>query len=130
MPDDIDAKLGRPVIDVLWEKHLALIVPDVEVLEHYDMVPDFVLIDITEDMVEQISGQLTVAACPGGIDVAGLQQWLLRFGISSQRLRRAIASLACWMVNDFPPWAGTRVLLASRLMALDKYLGIRPIWIG
>ena len=53
-PDDIDAKLGRPVVDVLWEKHPALIapVPNVEVLEHYDVVSEFVPINITEDTVE------------------------------------------------------------------------------
>ena len=34
------------------------------------------------------------------------------------------------MANSFPPWATTCALLANRLMALDKCLGIWPIGIG
>ena len=56
MTDDINAKSGQPVVDVLPEKHLAPIVPDIEVLEHYGVVLEFVPINITEDTVEQISG--------------------------------------------------------------------------
>ena len=82
-PDNIDAKSRRVVEDVLQEKHPVPIVPDIEVFVHYGVVPDFVMIDIIEDMVEQISGQLTDAAGPGGIDAAGLQQWLLRFRVTS-----------------------------------------------
>ena len=54
--------------------------PNVEVLEHYNVVPEFVPINITEDTVKQISGRLTSAAGTGGIHAANLQQWLLRFG--------------------------------------------------
>ena len=46
------------------------------------------------------------------------------------RLRRAVASLAHWMSNDFPPWAATCTLLSNRLMALEKCPGIRLIGIG
>ena len=52
MPDNIDAKSGRLVVDVLREKHPALIVPNVKVLEYYGVVPGFVPIDITEDMIK------------------------------------------------------------------------------
>ena len=119
-PDNINAKSGRPVIDVLWQKHLAPIIPDVEVLEYSDIVPELVPLDITEDRVKQISRQLTGAAGPGGIDATGLQQWLLRFDVSSQRLRHEVALLACWMANNIPPWTVTYALLANQLMALDK----------
>ena len=78
-----DAKVGELVINVHWENYLAPVVPDVEVLEHYDVVPELVPLDVTEDTVELISGQLTGAAGPGGIDATGLQQWLLRFDIAS-----------------------------------------------
>ena len=51
-PENMDAKSGQPVVDVLRVKHPAPIVPNVRVLEHYDVVPEFVPIDITEDTVE------------------------------------------------------------------------------
>ena len=38
--------------------------------------------------------------------------------------------LACWMANDFLPWAAAHALLANRLMTLDKSPGIRPTRIG
>ena len=115
---------------MLRQKHPAPIVPDVEVLDHYNVVPEFVPIDITEDTVEQISGQLTGAAGLGGINAAGLQQWLLRFGVASHCLRRAVALLTYWIANNFLPWAATRALLDNWLMALDKCPGICPIGIG
>ena len=59
LPDNIEAKLGRPVVDLLQEKHPAPIVSDVKVLEHYDVVPEFVLINITEDTVKQVFRRLT-----------------------------------------------------------------------
>jgi hypothetical protein len=34
------------------------------------------------------------------------------------------------MVNESPPWAAYHVLMAGRLLALDKCPGIRPIGIG
>ena len=43
-------------------------------LEHYDVVPEFVPINITDDMVDQISGRLTGAASPGGIAAAASLQ--------------------------------------------------------
>ena len=105
LPDNIDAKSGRPVVNVLQEKHLAPIASDVGVLEEYDVVLEFVPIDITENAFKQVSGRLTGAADPGGIDAAGLQQWLLRFGVASQRLRRAVASRrlpAGWRTTSHP----------------------------
>ena len=72
-PDNIDAKSGRPIVDVLRDKHLAPIVPNVEVLEHYDIVMEFVPINITENTVEQVSRRLTSTAGPDGINAVGLQ---------------------------------------------------------
>ena len=53
------------------------------VINHYNVVPEFVPSVITEDAVQQVSGRMTGAAGTGGINAAGLQQWLLRFGVTS-----------------------------------------------
>ena len=51
-------------------------------------------LDITNITIELISGKLTCTAGLGRIDLAGLQQWLLHFGIDSQQLRCAVVFLA------------------------------------
>jgi hypothetical protein len=99
-------------------------------MEDYDTLPDFVDLDITEDVVEQVARRLSGSAGPGGSDAQAIQHWLLRFGGASGELRRAVAGLVEWMANDFPPWAAYRALKAGRLIALDKCPGVRPVGIG
>ena len=72
LPDEIDLKSGQPVIDVLRQKHLALIVPNVKVLDHYNVVPESVPFDFNKYTIELISGKLTNAVSLGGIGAAGL----------------------------------------------------------
>ena len=127
---DIDAKSNRTVLESLRMKHPSPVLPAPEVLEPYDECPDFVTVDVTGETVMNVAWKLSGAGGPGGIDAAALSQWLLRFGEASQRLRCAVASLACWMANDFPPWAALRALMSNRLLALDKCPGVRPVGIG
>eukprot|EP00978_Attheya_sp_CCMP212_P005533 scaffold12431_cov57-Attheya_sp.AAC.8 len=130
LPNDIDDKSGLPVIDTLCSKHPPERIPEVDDLEDYDTLPEFVRVDITDETVEKVVRRLSGAAGPRGMDATSLQHWLLRFGTSSQRLRNAVADLADWMANETPPWAATRAMLACRLLALNKWPGIRPIGIG
>ena len=41
-----------------------------------------------------------------------------------------MAGLACRLANNVVKWEDIRVLMANRLIALDKYLGVRPVGIG
>ena len=59
-----------------------------------------------------------------------LQQWLLRFGTSSNKLRESVANLCRWLANETPPWAAYRAIMANRLIALDKCPGVRPVGVG
>ena len=106
------------------------VIPDLEVLDEYDDLPEPVPLDMTEDTVKAVAGKYSGAAGLGGIDAAELQQKLLRFGVASQRMRIAVASLVICMANDISPIAATHSLLTNRLMVLDKYPGIRLISIG
>ena len=130
-PSDRCTKTNRPVIDVLRDKHPPLRMPDGQSeLFTGDDLPDVIDIDITEDTVEKVASQLSGAAGPGGTDAVDLRNWLLRFNEESKELRKEMAAWTNWLANHSPPWAAYRALMASRLIALDKQPGIRPIGIG
>ncbi len=130
LPDDVDEKTGESVIDVLQSKHPDAQVPDAAELEDYETVPNFVDLDITKEVVEKVARRLSGSAGPGGSDAQSLQQWLLRFGAASQRLRKAVCEIVDWMANDFPPWAAYRALKAGRLVAFNKCPDVQPVGIG
>ena len=59
-----------------------------------------------------------------------LQHWLLRFGAASAELRLIVGDFVEWLGNGRPPWAAYQALMSSRLIALDKQPGIRPVGVG
>ena len=77
-------------------------------------------------MASKISG----AAGALGADAMELRNWLLRFGCASEDLRVVVVSLTDWMANSSLPWAAYCTLMACRLVALNKRLGVRPVGIG
>jgi hypothetical protein len=87
-------------------------------------------VDITADLVKDVASRLSGGAGPGGTDAVDLKNWLLRFGEESELLRTSLARLAEWLANEHPPWVAYRALMACRLVALDKSLGVRPVGIG
>eukprot|EP00978_Attheya_sp_CCMP212_P042445 scaffold258630_cov55-Attheya_sp.AAC.1 len=64
LPTDIDEKSGLPVIDALRSKHPPARVPEVEDLEEYDTLPEFVRVDITDETMENVVRRLS-GALPG-----------------------------------------------------------------
>eukprot|EP00978_Attheya_sp_CCMP212_P030173 scaffold109998_cov63-Attheya_sp.AAC.2 len=106
IPTDIDEKSGLPVIDALRSKHPPARIAEVEDLEKYGTLPEFVRVNITDETVEKVVRCLSGPAGPGGTDATSLQHWLLRFGSASLRLRHVlVADLVDWMSNESPPWA-------------------------
>ena len=87
---------------VLKSKHPEAIIPEEEVLAIYPVVPELVTLDITSDTVSKVAANLSGSAGPGGVDAMGLQQWLLKYGVSSALLREAVAEFTRWMANDTP----------------------------
>jgi hypothetical protein len=130
MPDENDDKTGDSVATVLESKHPDARVPNVSFLPTFPNTPDFMDLDITEDSVEKVAGRLSGSAGLGGTDAQALSHWLLKFGTASRKLRVALAGLASWMANEFPPWAAYRALMSGRLLALDKCPGVRPVGVG
>jgi hypothetical protein len=134
-PDDLCSKAGRPVWQVLADKHPALRDPEAVgaadgAFEPYADLPHAVPVCVTQDDVEAISSRLSGAAGPGGTDAVELSNWLLRFGTESEALRVEMAAWTNWLANTHPPWAAYRAMMANRLVALDKEPGTRPVGIG
>ena len=90
-PDDPCSKSGRPVWQVLQEKHPPLRDPEHigspdSSFEPYQNLPTVIPICVTQDDVEVISSRLSGTADPSGTDAVDLSNWLLRFGSESKHL--------------------------------------------
>jgi hypothetical protein len=122
LPDDKCSKTGLPVSDVLDSKHPMTRVPDANALLHYQELPEFIEVDVTEDSVEDTAHKLSGGAVLGGVDSYTLtKHWLLGFGKASRGLGSACAEIIEWLANALPPWAAYRALLrGGRLCALEK----------
>lgn len=136
-PDDADSKTGRPVVDVLREKHPDLREPLLIGQPHGSFEPVAaaewkkpIPVNITAEVMERVATRLSGAAGPDGVDSVDLRNWLLRFGHESDLLRTEMAKWCEWLANSHPPWAAYRGLMAGRLVALDKLPGVRPLGIG
>ena len=95
-PDDLCSKSGRPVWQVLQEKHPALRDPVLlndphGAFEPYPNEPTPIPIYVTPEDVELICSRLSGAAGPSGTDAVDLANWLLRFGSESDALRSEMA---------------------------------------
>ena len=128
-------KTGRPVIDVLRDKHPDLMIPRIDeedwaFFEEYEECLDSVPVDCTEEIVEGMASKMRGGAVLSGVDAIAMGNWLLRHGKSSQQLREELAEWTEWLCNGVPPFAAYRALMACRLVALDKVPGVRPVGIG
>ena len=71
-------------MEVLRTKHLEDLPPTAAILDLYpDCPPELVPVDITNDMVIAVVGQLSEGAGTCGTDSVSLQHWLLHFGAVS-----------------------------------------------
>ena len=103
-------KTGRPVAEILLEKHPYMRVPPVEnptcaAFGEYGEVPETVPLNFTEDDVTLVASNISGAAGALGAEAIELRNWLLCFGCASEELRVVVARLTDWMAN-FPPPLG------------------------
>ena len=123
--------MGDRVFEVLHTKHPDARPPSAACLDAYPgKPPKMVPVDITDNVVSVVAGRLLGGGGPGGTDSISLQHWLLRFGAASGELRLIVSEVGEWLSNGRPPWSAYCALMSSRLIALDKSPGIRPVGIG
>ena len=90
-------------------------------------MPIFVPVGITEEAVESVARKLPGRSGPGGTDSEALQGWLLKFGEDSTRPRSSVEIVFDRLANGIPPWVAYCEFMCSRLIALDKHPGVRPV---
>ena len=132
-PFDLDSKSGRPVIEVLREKHHASRVPSEEDFDAHVGAPDcleLMPVYCFGECVAKAAAHLSGSAGPCGLDAEMLKNWLLRHGDNSGRLRDAMATCVDWLSNGLPPYAAYRAVNTVRTVALDKTPGMRPLGVG
>ena len=89
-------------------------------------------------MFEVIDGQLIRntllkmdgAAGPSGLDAAAWKRMCASFKTASADLCESLASTARRLCSECVDPSGISALVACRLIALDKYPGVRPIGVG
>ena len=105
--------------------------PTCAAFEEYEDVPKTVPLDFTEDDVTWVASKFSGAAGALEAEEMELRNWLLCFGCASGEFKVVVASLADLLVNPPPPpWDAYRALMAYRLVALYKSLGVHPVGIG
>ena len=118
------------VRDALLNKHPEPCVPPASVLPCCDALPLFEDVEVCATHIQAVACRIQGGAGPGGCDAAHWRDVLLRYGAHSGRLRDSVAAVARRLCNSITPWDDVRALVASRLIALDKFPGVRPIGIG
>ena len=118
------------VLEALQQKHPNPVIPSKLALLPCTELPRFEEVEITGGHVLRIAQLIQGGAGPGGCDACHWQDSLLRYGAHSARLRESVASLCRRLANSIVPWSEVRGLVASRLIALDKCPGVRPIGVG
>ena len=115
------------VADVLRIKHPDSQVPPHSALLSCDSLPAFEDIEVTGNVIQRAASVIQGSA---GCDASHWQDALLRYGAHSSHLRDQVASVARRLANSIVPWSDIRGFVASRLIALDKNPGVRPIGVG
>ena len=129
-PSTVGHESGKTVLEVLKEKHPEPREASVRAFLSCDELPPLVDIDMTAAHVQKVAWRIQGGAGPGGTLALHWQDFLLRYGAHSERLRDAMAELARRLENTIVEWDDIRALMASRLLALDKCPGVRPIGVG
>ena len=81
-------------------------------------------------LIRSIALRTTGAAGPSGLDAHAWRRLCTTFKASSSYLCQSLANVTKWLCTTYVDPEAVSPLLASRLIALDKCPGVRPIGIG
>ena len=128
LPTDKDSKTGRPVLEVLREKHPETAVPAEDDFDVYvEDAPEPLPFECYEEDVARKASSLTGGAGPDGTDSQTAKHWLQRFGVYSEALREEMALWVTLLANGSPEYAMYRAANSANMAAKDKEPGVRPL---
>ena len=130
LAEDCIGTINKTVASVLDGKCPSKTITSCTTLETYEKTPIFIPINITEESVEYVARKRLGSSGLGGTGSEALQGWLLKFGDDSTRLRTIFGNLVDWLANGSSLWATYCAFMTSRLIALDKQPGVRPVDVG
>ena len=129
----LDTTVGTDTTrDILVSKHLAGEPADAESLLTGEppVQPDSVMFSsLTRDVIRRAALHTHSTAGPSGVDADGWRCMCTAFFKASDELCDSLATCACRIATTYVNPATLEVLVACRLIALDKP-GVRPIGIG
>ena len=128
-----DETQSKSVWDILKEKH-----PPAQMINHDSIVPPLESMEVHPVFFEQIDASLirkTVLRCkgaagPSGLDASAWRRLCTSFGVVSDSLCCSLALSAIRLCTELVDPSLISPLLASRLIAINKCPGVRPIGIG
>jgi len=133
LDDSIEAgNAERKVRDILADKHpIGQPAPPDAVIKDDLLDVHPVLFDsLDATVIRSAALRTSGAAGPSGLDALGWRRLCTSFKSASMELCHSLASAAKRLCTEFVDPASVAPLLASRLIALDKNPGVRPIGIG
>ena len=82
LPRDVRTKIGRPIVDILHEKHPGICIPPLEIptcaaFEECEEVPETALLDFSEDKVTWVTSKISGAAGVLRAETIELRNWIL-----------------------------------------------------
>ena len=95
--------------------------------EAYPVPRQGVPIDCDQSLVQVVWGGLGGGAGPNSVDGIGFKRYLLSDKVHSLRLREEMSLWVEFLGNNVVPFAAHRALEKSRVGALDKQPGVRPL---
>ena len=134
MDSQVDLNGSDTVREILKKKHppgkpivpSAIIPPEVPVKEHHPVIFE----DLNGSLIRSIALRTSGAAGPSGMDSSAWRRMCSSFHNASSELCTAMALVGKRICTSYVDPMGLRAFVASRLIALDKCPGVRPIGIG
>ena len=124
---------GRPVKDILLDKHPPAQPCSPSTVTSIQNPPEYhpILFDaLTPQLIRSSSLKTSGSSGPSGLDGSDWRRMCTSFHRSSNDLCNALSSFGKRLCVSFVDPSGLYPFLASRLIAIDKHPGVRPIGVG